>query len=87
MNFKPLGEYILIKQDEKSDKIGSIIVNTVSNRPPQSGAVLAVGPRCEEIHVGDIVQFELGEFQKVKLDDGEFILVKESKIIGVFENE
>lgn len=87
MQFKPLGEYLLIKQDVRSNKIGSIIVESVSNHPPQSGKVLYVGPKCVDITVGDHVQFEMGEFQILKLDEGEFILVKESKIIGVFTDE
>jgi len=85
MKFNPLNDYVLIKQDEASNKIGSIIVESVANRPPQSGTVLAVGTKCIDVTVGNVVQFELGEFQKVKLDDGDFILVKESKIIGIFE--
>lgn len=87
VNFKPLNDFLLIKQGEKSDKIGSIIVSTVSNRPLQSGEVLAVGPKCRDVDVGNRVQFELGEFQKVLIDGCELLLVKESKVIGVYEDE
>ena len=85
--FQPIGEFLLIKQDPGSNKIGSIIVETVSNRPPQSGTVLLCGSKCVNVVKGDRVQFELGEFRKVILDGTEYLLVKESKIIGVFEKE
>lgn len=86
-SFTPVGEFLLIKQDKRNDKVGSIIVEGISNKPPQSGKVLAVGSKCVDIKKGDRVQFELGEFQRVLLDSQEFILVKESKVIGVFEDE
>lgn len=91
---KPLSDRVLIKEDteskEKKTSSGIIIpMNVDSDKGGKRGEVMAVGEgRTEEgelipvsVKVGDTVLFQWGD--KVKIDDEEYYIVKESEIMAV----
>ena len=96
MKFRPLHDRVVIERigaDAKST--GGIIIPDTAQEKPSQGQVVAVGPggRDEagklipiDIKVGDRVLFGKWSGTEVKLDDRELLIMKESDIMGVFQN-
>jgi chaperonin GroES len=93
MKFRPLHDRIVIRRIEAEAKSagGIIIPDTVKEKPIQ-GEVIAVGPggRDEggkripiELEAGDRVLFGKWSGTEVKIDDDEYLIVKESDVMGV----
>ena len=93
MKFRPLQDRILLKRIEAEAKSagGIIIPDTVKEKPSQ-GEVVAVGPggRDEagklipiDIRAGDRVLFGKWSGTEVKIDDHDYLIMKESDIMGV----
>jgi chaperonin GroES len=93
MKFRPLHDRIVIKRIEAEAKSagGIIIPDTVKEKPSQ-GEVVAVGPggRDEsgklipiDLRAGDRVLFGKWSGTEVKIDDHDYLIMKESDIMGV----
>lgn len=93
MKFKPLHDRLLLKplSAETKTKAGIIIPDTAQEKP-QQGEVVAVGAgkRLEDgrlipmdVKVGDKVIYGKWSGTEVKLDGEEFLIMKESDIMGV----
>jgi len=93
---KPLQDRVLIREDgeskEKKTSAGIIIPITVNeDKGSKRGEVIAVGPgRIEDgeliapsVKAGDTVLFQWGD--KVKIDDEEYYLVKETEILAIIK--
>ena len=91
--FRPLHDRIVVKRIDAEEKTkgGIIIPDTVKEKPSQ-GQVVAVGPggRDEsgklipiDLKVGDKVLFGKWSGTEVKLDGVEYLVMKESDVIGV----
>mgnify|MGYP003690555013 CR=1 FL=1 len=95
MTVKPLQDRVLIRRLEEETRTASgIIIPENSKEKPSEGEVMAVGPgyrnqdgspRALEVKVGDKVLFEKWGGTEIKVDGQEFLMMKEEKIIGVFQ--
>jgi chaperonin GroES len=95
MQFRPLHDRVVVKRIEAEEKtIGGIIIPDTAKEKPQQGEVFAVGPggRDEtgklipiDLKVGDRVLFGKWSGTEVKLDGIEYLIMKESDIMGVLE--
>ena len=94
MNMKPLGDRVIIKQLEAEEKTKSgIILTGTAKEKPQEAEVLAVGPGGVidgkeikmEVKVGDRVIYSKYAGTEVKLNDEEFIIVKQSDILAIVD--
>ena len=90
MKFRPLHDRVVIKRIEAEEKTsGGIIIPDTAKEKPQEGEVIAVGPggRDEsgklDVKVGDRVLFGKWSGTEVKLDGVEYLIMKESDIMGV----
>ena len=93
MKFRPLHDRIVIKRIEAEAKsAGGIIIPDTAKEKPQQGEVVAVGPggRDEtgklipiDVKAGDLVLFGKWSGTEVKIDDDEYLIMKESDIMGV----
>ncbi|MDB5634953.1 MAG: Chaperonin Cpn10 [Tardiphaga sp.] len=93
MKFRPLHDRVSVKRidaDEKS--AGGIIIPDNAKEKPSQGEILSVGPggRDEagklipiDLKVGDRVLFGKWSGTEVKLDGTEYLIMKESDIMGV----
>lgn len=88
MNLKPLGDRVVLKAlvAEETTKSG-IVLPGQSKEKPQQAEVLAVGPGTEEVKmevkVGDQVIYSKYSGTEVKLDDEEYIVVKQNDILAI----
>jgi chaperonin GroES len=93
MKFRPLHDRVVIKRIEAEEKtVGGIIIPDTAKEKPQQGEVIAVGPggRDEsgklipiDVKVGDRVLFGKWSGTEVKLDGVEYLIMKESDLMGV----
>ena len=93
MKFRPLHDRVAVKRVEAESKTASgiIIPDTVKEKPSE-GEVVAVGPggRDEagklipiDVRAGDRVLFGKWSGTEVKIDGVEYLIMKESDIMGV----
>lgn len=95
MKLVPLGDRVVLKQlvAEETTKSG-IVLPGQSKEKPQQAEVVAVGPGGTvdgkevkmEVKVGDNVIYSKYAGTEVKLDDEEFIIVKQNDILAVIDN-
>ena len=93
MKFRPLHDRVVVKRIEAEEKsAGGIIIPDTAKEKPQQGEVIAVGPggRDEagklipmDVQAGDRVLFGKWSGTEVKIDGDEYMIMKESDIMGV----
>jgi chaperonin GroES len=91
-HFTPLYDRILVKRQEPEEKAGRIIIPDTAKEKPMEGTVISVGAgqRSEQgqtlpmaVKPGDRVLFGKWSGSEVKFDGEEFIIMKESDIMGI----
>lgn len=84
MKFKPLKDRVFVSYAEEMEKTpGGLYVPESAKEKPQKGKVEAIGSEVKELKVGDAVLFDKYSGSKVKLDDAEYLIVKEEDILGI----
>ena len=93
MKFRPLHDRVVIERvDAEAKTAGGITIPDTAQEKPQEGRVIAVGPggRDEngklipiELKVGDRILFGKWSGTEVKIDGVEYLIMKESDIMGV----
>src|SRR5262249_21584072 len=89
----PAPRLVVVKRIEAEEKsVGGIIIPDTAKEKPQQGEVVAVGPggRDEtgklipiDVQAGDRVLFGKWSGTEVKIDGDEYLIMKESDIMGV----
>jgi chaperonin GroES len=97
MNFRPLHDRVVVKRvDEDPKTKGGIIIPDTAQEKPMQGEVISVGPggRDEagklipiDLKAGDIVLFGKWSGTEVKIDGTEYLIMKESDVMGVLEGK
>jgi chaperonin GroES len=96
MKLKPLHDRVVIRRLEEDEKTaGGIIIPDTAKEKPMRGEVLAVGPGAREdgklvpldVREGDIVLFGKWSGTEVKLDGEEVVIMKETDLMGVIDDE
>ena len=94
MKLVPLGDRVVLKQlvAEETTKSG-IVLPGQSKEKPQQAEVLAVGPGGMvdgkevkmEVQVGDNVIYSKYAGTEVKMDDEEYIIVRQNDILAIIQ--
>jgi len=95
MKVKPLHDRILIKRVEEKETIkGGIIIPDTAKEKPQEGEVIAVGggKKTEEgkvipldVKAGDRILFGKYSGTEIKIDDEEYLIIREDEVLGIIE--
>ncbi len=94
MKLSPLGDRVVLKQLEAEETTKSgIVLPGQSKEKPQQAEVIAVGPGgvidgkevTMQVKVGQKVIYSKYAGTEVKLDDEEFIIVKQNDVLAVIE--
>ncbi len=93
MKFRPLHDRVVVRRiDAEAKTLGGIIIPDTAQEKPQQGEVVAVGPGGRDdsgklipidVKDGDRVLFGKWSGTEVKIDDVEYLIMKESDIMGV----
>ena len=95
MKFRPLHDRVLVRPVEQEEKTaGGIIIPDIAKEKPMEGKVVAIGPGTRskdgrvhplDVKVGDRVLFGKWSGTEIKLDGDEFMIMKESDLMGIIE--
>lgn len=95
MKFRPLHDRVVVQRTETEEKsAGGIIIPDTAKEKPMQGTVVAVGAGARDeqgkVHAldvkeGDIVLFGKWSGTEVKLDGTDYLIMKESDIMGIVE--
>jgi len=91
---RPLHDRVIIKRlDEEEQVRGGIIIPDTAREKPQQGKVIAAGEgkfredgtrQPLDVKAGDRVLFGKYSGSDVKIDDQEYLIMREDDILGVF---
>jgi chaperonin GroES len=94
-SIRPLQDRVIIKRIEEQEQIrGGIIIPDSAKEKPQEGEVIAAGAGKKldsgervalDVKAGDRVLFGKYSGTEVKLDDQEYLIMREDDILGVIE--
>lgn len=94
MKLLPLGDRVVLKQSvaEETTKSG-IVLPTQAKEKPQYAEVCEIGPGAVvdgvkvpmEVKVGDKVIYSRYAGSEIKLEDQEYIIIKQSDILAIVE--
>ena len=93
MKFRPLHDRVVVKRVEEDTKTkGGIIIPETAQEKPMQGEMIAVGPGARDesgkivaldVKKGDRVLFGKWSGTEVKIDGTEYLIMKESDIMGI----
>ena len=96
MKIRPLQDRVIVKRmEEERTSAGGIVIPDTAAEKPIRGEVIAVGNgkvlengevRALDLKVGDQVLFGKYSGSEVKIDDEEYLVMREDDILGVIEN-
>lgn len=96
-NIKPLYDRVVVRRLEEEQKTsGGIIIPDSAKEKPQKGEIVACGTGARndagnivalEVKVGDVVLFGKWSGTEIKISGEELLVMKESDIIAILENE
>ena len=91
VNITPLHDRILVRRlEEKETAKGGIIIPDTAKEKPQEGEVMAIGAgRIEkgrriavDVKVGDRILFGKYTGSEIKIDDQEYLILREEEILA-----
>ena len=96
MNLKPLRDQVIVKPIELEEvtKSGIVIPDTARKEKPQEGVIVAAGDgKLDDsgktipmvVKVGDKVIYSKYSGSEIKLDDEEFLIMREENIFAIVE--
>tara|TARA_B100000686_G_scaffold133453_1_gene140411 strand:- start:184 stop:489 length:306 start_codon:yes stop_codon:yes gene_type:complete len=96
MNFKPLHDRVLVKRVQSDEKTaGGIIIPDTAQEKPMEGEVLEVGSGARDesgrllpldVKKGDKILFGKWSGTEVKMNGEEYLIMKESDIMGIISS-
>ena len=95
MKIRPLHDRLLVERlEEKEVKKGGIIIPDTAKEKPQEGKVVAVGNGKVtdegkkvplDVKAGDKILFGKYSGSEVKLDDKEYLIMREDDVLAILE--
>jgi chaperonin GroES len=97
MKFRPLHDRVVVRRIQSEERTaGGIIIPDTAKEKPQEGEVIAVGPGARDesgkqvpldVKAGDRILFGKWSGTEVKIDGEEYLIMKESDVMGIIEAE
>ena len=95
MKFRPLHDRVVVRRIDAEERTkGGIIIPDTAKEKPQEGEVIAAGPGARDengtivaldVKAGDRVLFAKWSGSEVRIDGEDYLIMKESDILGVVE--
>jgi chaperonin GroES len=97
MKTRPLHDRVLLKRIEEKETVkGGIIIPDTAKEKPMEGEVISVGPgkmmedgkrSPMDVKAGDRVLFGTYAGSEIKIDDKEYVIMREEEILAVLLKE
>ncbi len=86
VKFKPLKDRVFVSYSDEPEKTSSgLYIPDAAKEKPQQGQIEAVGSEVKEVKVGNTILFDKYSGSKIKLEDQDFLILKEEDILGIIE--
>ena len=95
MNVRPLHDRLIVQRlEEGEQKVGGIIIPDTAKEKPQQGKVIAAGNGKSkddgkriplDVKAGDKILFGKYSGSEVKLDDEEYLILREEDVLAIIE--
>jgi len=93
MKFRPLHDRVLVERVEEEVSAGGIVIPDNAKEKPSRGKIIATGKgkvvdgkaHPLDVKAGDTVLFGKYGGTEVKIEGGEFVVLREEDIMGVVE--
>jgi len=95
MKVRPLHDRVIVQRlEEGEQKVGGIIIPDTAKEKPQEGKVIAVGNGKVndegkkvplDVKAGDKILFGKYSGSEVKLDDEEYLILREEDVLAIIE--
>ena len=95
MKFKPLRDRVLVKFSTEEEKTaGGLFIPDTAKEKPQRGTIIAVGTgkitddgkrQSMDVKVGNTVLFDKYSGSKIRIDDEDYLIIREEDILGIVE--
>jgi chaperonin GroES len=95
MKIRPLYDRLVVKRiEEQEQKVGGLFIPDSAKEKPQEGEVVAVGKgkRLEDgkiipldVQVGDRILFGKYSGSDIKLEQDEFLIMREDEVLGILD--
>src|SRR5262249_38273842 len=96
MNVRPLHDRVLVKRIEEKEVVkGGIIIPDTAKEKPMEGEVVAVGRgkladdgkrTALEVKAGDRVLFGKYAGTEIKIDDQDYVIMREEEILAILDS-
>ena len=96
-NFTPLHDRLLVRRIEEGESIrGGIIIPDTAKEKPQEGEVIAVGKGKSndegkvfplDVKAGDRILFGKWGGTEIKIDNEDFLIMKEDEVLGILKSK
>lgn len=89
MEFKPMGNRILLKRYEPETKTqsGILLPNANKNDKPAMGKIISISDKVQKenslVKVGSLVAFKEFKVDEIKLNNEEFLVVDLDDVLGI----
>ena len=95
-SIRPLYDRVIVQRVEEGEQVrGGIIIPDTAKEKPQQGKVIAVGSGSKrdsgervplDVKEGDTVLFGKYAGTEIRLDDEEYLIMREDDILGILES-
>ena len=95
MKIRPFYDRLVVKRiEEQEQKVGGLFIPDSAKEKPQEGEVVAVGKgkRLEDgkvipldVQVGDRILFGKYSGSDIKLDQDEYLIMREDEVLGILD--
>jgi chaperonin GroES len=95
MKVRPLHDRIIVQRlDEGEQRVGGIIIPDTAKEKPQQGKVVAAGKGKAkddgkvlplDVKAGDTILFGKYSGQDIKIDNEEYLIMREDEVLAVLE--
>jgi chaperonin GroES len=96
MQFRPLHDRVLVRRIDAEEKTaGGIIIPDTAKEKPHEGEVIAVGSGTRakdgqvvplDVKAGDRILFGKYSGAEIKMDNEEYLIVREEEVLGIVES-
>ncbi len=84
VKFKPLKDRVFVSYSDEPEKTSSgLYIPDAAKEKPQQGNIEAIGSEVKEVKIGNTILFDKYSGSKIKLDDQDYLILKEEDILGI----
>lgn len=97
LNVRPLHDRLIVKRVEETETVkGGIIIPDTAKEKPQEGKVIAVGNGKKnedgkviplDVKAGDRILFGKYSGTEIKVEDEEYLILREDEVLGIIESK